>query len=243
MQLSDEKCVLVTPGYSDAAGNLSVLGIFVLFQDLASEHAEKIGTGGAAMAERGLFWLTVRTRIRFYERPAMMEEVLLETWLARFQTSDVRTNRYYRMTGGGRLLAEGKTEWAVLRLGDQSVGRIGEAGVPEELAFRDEIVCPEPFTRFRTAFTEEDRQEDHRVRASDIDMGHHMNNTAYVRALLDTFPARELATMPVRELEICFRAPCYDGETLPVYRRRQETGWEFAIHRPDGKPAALARLL
>ena len=37
-------------------------------------------SGGEAMAQRGLFWLTVRTRIRFYKRPAMMQTVELETW-------------------------------------------------------------------------------------------------------------------------------------------------------------------
>lgn len=243
MKLSYEKNVLITPSYSDAAGNLSMLGTFVLFQDIASEHAEKIGIGGAAMAEKGLFWLTARTRVHFYQKAAMMEEVRLETWMARFQNSDVRTNRYYRLRCGDRLLAEGKTEWAVLRLQDQSVGRIGDAGVSDSQEFRDEIVCPAPFVRFRTGLTEADWQADHRVRASDIDMGHHMNNTAYVRTLLDTFSAEDLAAMHPQELEICFRAPCFDGETLTVNRRRLEDRWVFSILRPDGKPAALAQIL
>ena len=34
----------------------------------------------------------------------------------------------------------------------------------------------------------------HLVRATDIDMGRHMNNVVYIRLLLDCLPAKELAS-------------------------------------------------
>ena len=63
-----EKSITVTPDYCDAAAQLSPLAAFTIFQGIAAQHAELIGVGGAAMAKRGEFWLTVHTRVDFLHR-------------------------------------------------------------------------------------------------------------------------------------------------------------------------------
>ena len=52
-----EKEFTLTPDYCDARAGLSPLGAFTIFQAIATEHAENIGVGGAAMAKRGEFKL------------------------------------------------------------------------------------------------------------------------------------------------------------------------------------------
>jgi len=237
-----EKEVILSPGWCDASSRLSLRSIFLLFQDSASEHAETLGIGGSVMAEKGLFWLTVRTKIKVYSRPAMMRRVQLKTWLGAFEPGDLRTFRYYTLHCEGEPVAEGKTEWTVFRLADQTVVRMREAGMPDVDILPD-IVCPEPFSRLRPAFDEADPAAEHIVRPSDVDMGQHMNNTAYVRAILDTFPVAEQKRMDVREIEIAFRQPCFEGECLTIRRKAAGDGWQCAVLRPDGKPAALAQIL
>ena len=242
MEGSYQKQVVITPSRCDATSRLSLHSIVVLFQDIASEHAESLGIGGAALAEKGLFWLTVRTRVKVYSRPRMMQEATVQTWLGKFAPGDLRTDRYYRLTCGGRLVAEGRTEWAILRLADNSVARMREVGMPD-VEIREETVCDAPFSRFRADFAEDDFSMEHIVRLSDVDMGQHMNNTAYVRTILDTFTVPELKALKPAELEICFRQPCFGGQALTVRRKAEEGGWLFAVEHSDGKQAALARLL
>ena len=67
-----EKEFTLTPDYCDARAGLSPLGAFTIFQAIATEHAEKIGVGGAAMAKRGEFWLTVHSRVDFFSRAQLM---------------------------------------------------------------------------------------------------------------------------------------------------------------------------
>lgn len=242
MQGFYEKEITVVPSYCDAASRLSLHSIFVLFQDSASEHAETLGIGGDRMSEKGLFWLTIRTRIKVQSQPHMMQKVRLKTWLGEFAPGDLRTFRYYTLRCGEQLVAEGKTEWTVYRFADQSVVRMREVDMPDVEILKD-TVCPEPFSRFRPDFGEDDLSMEHVVRPSDVDMGQHMNNTAYVRTILDTFTVPELKELQAKELEITFRQPCFGGEALTVRRKTQENGWQFAVQRPDGKPAALAQLL
>ena len=63
----------------DNLKKLSIPNIFSLFMDIAAEDAMQIGLGPDDLGEN-LFWLTVKTKIRFYERPEAMKTVTLDTW-------------------------------------------------------------------------------------------------------------------------------------------------------------------
>ena len=241
MEGTFEKTIILGPSQCDATSRLSLYSTFVIFQDIASEHAETLGIGGAATAAKNLFWLTVRTRVKMYHRPAMMEKLTVKTWLGAFKPGDLRTDRFYRITCGDTLVAEGRTEWAVLRLTDQSVVRMREVEMPD-VEICPEIVCGAPFSRFHELPDEKDFCTEHVVRPSDVDMGQHMNNTAYIRAMLDTFTVKEWKALEPEEMEICFRQPCYGGETLAIRRRELGDGWLFLVQRPDGRQSALAKL-
>ena len=67
-----------------------------------------------------------------------------------------------------------------------------------------------------------------------------MNNVAYVRALLDCFPAKTLADGSITSMEVHYAAPCYEGERLTVYQKREGSLCRMAVKRPDGKNAVLA---
>jgi len=234
-----EKEIVILPSLCDGSGRLGIPDAFALFMDIASEHAEALGCGIGALGKKGLFWLTVRTRVRFFRRPEMMERVRLSTWPE--APGRLRAERNYRMEQAGELLAAGKTEWAVL---DQTTGRLTppKAVYPAELDFCPEKVWTEPFTRLPDeSLTEYAR---YTVRSVDMDLGRHMNNIAYLRSLAGTFPDAEWQDMGIRELEIAYRTSCYEGDTL-VWQRRTEADGSLTLRAEleDGRIAVQARLI
>lgn len=222
----------------DASGHLGLANAFALFQDIASEHAEAMGVGFDAMRARGCFWLTVRTRVHFYERPALMRTVEASTWA--HAPGATRVDRFYRLKSGEALLAEGRTEWCVYDIEHGRVRPMADSGFDAALPFCADTVLPEPYARFRHDFSDGERVCAHRVRPSDVDLGRHMNNVSYLRALTDSFSVAELEALNVTEMEILFFLPCFEGEVLDILRRPTETGFEFGVRRPDGRYAALA---
>ena len=141
----------ITPSMCDASACLGIPNTFGLFMDIATIHAESIGLGAKAMMRQGLFWLTVRTRIRFHRRPLMMEPVTAATWPGK--PDQMRCMRYYTLAAADQtLLAEGKTEWAVVEMKTGKLHNV--AGLyPSELELTEEAVCGEPFTRFNKDFS------------------------------------------------------------------------------------------
>ncbi len=233
------KEIAILPSLCDSSARLGVPDTFALFMDAATEHACALGCGIDVLGPRGLFWLTVRTRVRFYRRPDMLERVTLATWPE--VPGKLRANRSYTIEKDGAPLAAGRTEWAVL---DQSTGRLhpmADVFSADADAF-PEPVWSEPFTRMADAPLEEFAR--YVVRSTDIDLGGHMNNAAYLRALAGTYSREAWQAMDVRELEIAFRAPCYEGDTLIWQRREAEDGaLMLRAALADGKTIALARLV
>jgi len=62
--------------------------------------------------------------------------------------------------------------------------------------------------RFHEKFEDADLFSHYAVRSTDIDLGHHMNNVAYVRLLLDCFSAKELASGNIQSVELHYSTPC-----------------------------------
>lgn len=232
------KDICIGTSMCDAAGKLSLTAPFTLFQDAASEHAEQLGVGFATMQAKQSFWMTVRTKLHFYARPAIMDCVQVETWPC--PPGATRCDRAYRLCKNGEVLVEGKTEWCVYDLEKKGVKPVCEAGFREDMEYIDAAVLPGPYARFKHNFADDDCAHVHRVRTSDIDVGRHMNNVAYLRAIIDSFTVEELEEMQVTEMEIMFCMPCFEGDELQIMRRKTDFGYEFGVRRPDNRYAALA---
>ena len=238
------KCVYsremtILPSVCDFTGRLSVPDTFALFMDIATEHAETLGIGLGALAQRDLFWLTARTRARFIRRPRMTERVTLSTWPETPERS--RCNRDYLVTANGETLIEGKTEWMVMNM---KTGRLHPADslFSGDLDLEDRRVLPGPFMRMDEDFSGAKDLGTYTVRATDIDIGGHMNNTAYLRVVAGVFSTEEWKALNIRELEAAYRTPCFEGDALMIQRRETDAGVELRLSRED-RTVLLVRLV
>ena len=224
-----------------ADGRLSLPGIFNMFMDIAALHARALRIGLDELSPRGLFWLTVRTKIRVYRRPRITEPITVTTWPER--PGKLRSYRDYVLRDEQGTAAEGKTEWAVISTDTGRLFPIAELFGPELCALlTDETVLPGPFARIGEKFAPGEAWASYTVRSTDIDLGGQMNNAAYPRMVMGAFTNRELSAREIRDVELNFRAPCYEGDTLTLCRRATETGWEVGAFLPDGKAVLLGRM-
>ena len=184
----------VTPGYCDASGKLGYHEAFRIFMDAAAIHAQLLGVGFKEMSEKRLFWLTVKTKICFYRRPVMGEVVTVRTWPE--VPEKIRCLRSYEIRKGEELLVSGKTEWAVLDLETNRVVPM-ETVYPQGIDFPEAAACEEAFERVPDEFREEDRYAEYLVGSTDIDVGGHMNNGAYIRAVMGSLSNEEIRSMRI----------------------------------------------
>lgn len=232
--------LLIDPSACDFEGRLGVDHAFRMFMDIASRHAEELGVGLKPMLAKHLFWLTVRTKVRFLARPRMLEPATLAT--RPIAPAAMRCLREYRLERDGAPLVLGRTEWAVM---DVRAGRPVPVenifpGNPELAAAPD---YDDPFVRITGSLAGAEVLGEYRVRSTDIDFGGHMNNVAYLRALLGLLTTEQLKALDPEEVELTFLSPCFEGDALTFRTREKEGAREFAAFREDGKLALLARIV
>ena len=231
-----EKSITVTPDYCDAAAQLSPLAAFTIFQGIAAQHAELIGVGGAAMAKRGEFWLTVHTRVDFLQRAGLMDELTAATWPEPCDGKAVRCYRSYSLRRGDALLALGRTQWAVLGP-EKKLMQFAQTGFPADFPFSDRTgITDHPCirTRFADDLTQAELVRGYTVRPTDIDFGRHKKQRCLPSAVFrSTAPAspppaadlsRPRAGLAVdgHRLRHMNRSLCPEGENLAaVYCRRR----------------------
>ncbi|MBQ6811464.1 MAG: hypothetical protein IJO94_08705, partial [Firmicutes bacterium] len=226
----------ILPSICDNTSRISIPAVFATFQDLASEHGTYMHVGTEDLSPKGLFWLTVRTKIHIEALPSMMDTIDLRTWPEK--PGRVRCNRYYTLTEGNKILVEAKTEWAVIDLKSGRPQKLS-ALYPEGMEHLTDVVCEEPFIRFDDDFAAAETTGTYKVRSTDIDFGQHMNNVAYLRALFSSFSCEELDGMDINEVEIAFKAQSYEGDVLTIRRRKGDDGTDYVMIRENGDISAL----
>ena len=219
MEPTFSKEQMILASRCDSTGRLGISDCFDLFMDAATEHAEDLDGGFTALGRKNQFWITVKTRIDFLRRPGLTETVTVTTWPEK--PEGMRGMRDYVISAGGKTLAVGKSLWAVL---DLKTGRpVNLKGIyPPELDLRTDTAVEEPFRRIADDFDGAPFAE-YRIRGTDIDIGGHMNNVAYVRAFESLFTTKEWNELDPASFEVQFKSSCYEGEILE-FRKKEADG-------------------
>lgn len=224
---------------SDHNSYIGIADIFALFMDLATEHGSTIQLGRPDLEKHNLIWLITKSKIKITIRPHTTQNVTLTTWPT--APGKLTCERFYTISDKNNLLCEGKNEWAMLNIKTGKLARIADA-YPTELIHLEETVCNIPFAKVSKNFDDAKEIAKYTVRSVDIDGSQHMNNVAYIRAVLGAFSCDEIDKMNVCEADVTYRLQCYEGETLYIKKREIENGCEIGVIKQDGTTAAVVTL-
>ena len=174
----------------------------------------------------------------------MTEVVQAETFMG--PGRGPKAARYYRLTKEDEVLAEGKTDFVAMNLQAGQLVRISDFfpdqdAITEALAGRD-LPLPEPAPRISPDFSDEAVLGSYRVTSTDIDLGGHMNNVAYLRALMSFFSTEKQKEMAISDVDIAYRQQCFEGELLEIRCRSLDSCLEIAMLKEDASPAVLVRI-
>lgn len=242
--MPEEKCrysrdIKILPSMCDGASQLSIAAALDIFQDTATIHADTFDIGPDGMNRRKAFWIITKTRIRINRMPGMLDAVTAKTWIQ--APEKVSCERDYAICNGDEVLAYGRSIWAVI---SRETGKL--VHMSDLYPVIDFNVAPpddRPFLKIGKKFADAETIGEYTVRSVDIDLGGHMNNVNYVRAMFGCFTTEQIEEMGIRELEVNFISQTYEGETLRFVMRSTEDGYEIGALNSEGKAAFVASLI
>ena len=224
-----EQKMILPPSLCDCSGKIAIPEIFSLFTDVATAHANLLGLGYYDLAPKDLYWIAAKNIFTINRRPKMADEITITTWPEKPKGASYIRD-YVISSADGETLITGKTQWAVINI---KTGKL--CSVNDIYPLKDDLNFPsnpEQFSRIRFSAAEQPAdgkqsgpQElgQYIIKSTDIDVGQHMNNIAYIRAFERFFSTKEWEALNIKSMEVHFKNQCYEGDTLTYLMEKQES--------------------
>ncbi|NOY70100.1 MAG: hypothetical protein GXP53_11575 [Deltaproteobacteria bacterium] len=167
------------------AGTIKPVSIFNWFQDVASDHCDRLGVSALDLARLGLAWVVHKYEIKFFRYPVWKENICIMTWrspdknlyeLRAFEVLDIDKN----------VIARAKSSWILIDLKSKKPLRLNRH-LPAELF--DESGPKVANDLFELAPPDNpDHENRFSVRMHDLDFNRHVNNAVYVQWATESVP-------------------------------------------------------
>lgn len=214
----------------DRYGRMQPAAILEIFQDLAISHAEELGIGRAAMLEKGVVWVVIRTKLEVLREPKYNTVVTARTWphsLSKFSFIRDFTIRDEE----GELLVKATQEWVLMNF---ETRRFSSA--------KDVYQGPEDFDEARAFDRKPRKLPDFEVDGppalvtaaayTDIDVNGHVNNAVYPNFVMDALnPGPEGS---IRTFQIDYRHEVFPDVPLSMHVRREGDLVQVKAVDPEG---------
>ncbi|HKK41663.1 MAG TPA: acyl-ACP thioesterase domain-containing protein [Bacteroidales bacterium] len=231
---------------------LTIHSLFNYMQDIASEHAIKLGFGRDDLMKANRFWVLSRMYTEFTTWPLWGDTIIVKTWPN--GTDKLFALRNYEVTfPDGRHIASGSSSWLIL---DYATRRIQRPDAILEKFYRD-LDPNETPVRYATKLDHKSGEwkvsDPFRVKTGDLDVNFHTNNTRYLNWIYNSYDMEFLVNNSPGSAEINYLAESvYNDEIIiktspdiddPTYQNhsvvRSEDNRELCRVRIEWKPNAV----
>jgi len=167
-------------------GRLNLHSLFNYLQDIASEHAIKLGFGREDLIKKNHFWVLSRIYAEIYELPAWEDSILVKTWPT--GTDKMFAMRNYEINfPDGRPIASSVSSWLIV---DRTTKRIQR---PDDILLRYNTDNEKTVSSVRSSVKltgpagSGKLSDAFNVKISDLDINLHTNNANYMKWVTDIY--------------------------------------------------------
>ena len=222
----------------DCNGNLRLLTLMNIFQDVADTHASRLGVGMEHCKSNGLAWVGSNYVVQIHQMPQWHENITVTSWPAvekklgairDFEVRDEQGNLIICATSQWILIDFVKRKPVVLR------DNLPEYKVIEERALEAEFIRLSDPERI-------DYQQVFQVRYDDIDINNHVNNAVYPLWATEALPHDFRQARKIAKIEIAFKKEGLYGENVVVKTQIDGLCSRHAVYAQDDN-RELAKIL
>lgn len=208
----------------DGAGKLTMAAAYNYCQEIAGNHADRLGVGEDFMKANGIVWILSRMSAVLEARPARGASIRVRTWPR--GTDRLFAIRDYELEDeAGSIVGRGRSAWLIVDAATFRPRRpeAFTAGLPtnEGLEALPDGALP------LAAGEGLEHAAGRAVAYSDIDYNGHMNNARYVQWIQDVIPPETLNSAARIRLDLNYLAEMKPGSSAGIFLKTGDglAGW------------------
>src|ERR1035437_9133380 len=226
-------------------GKLNLYSLFNYMQDIASDHAIKLGFGRDDLVRDNRFWVLSRIYAVINKWPMWEDSIILRTWPN--GTDKLFALRNYEVRyPDGRPIASGTSSWLIL---DQTTKKVQR---PDSIlsSYNPNLhTDASPFryaTKINPSAENGIKSQLFRIKVSDLDVNLHTNNVRYLKWVSDTYNLDFIMTNNPQSAEINYLAESKFDEEIMIrtsVENKDDSFYNHSIFRSnDNKELCRIRI-
>jgi medium-chain acyl-[acyl-carrier-protein] hydrolase len=210
-------------------GKLNLYSLFNYMQDIASDHAVKLGFGRDDLMRDNHFWVLSRIYAVITQWPVWEDSIILQTWPN--GTDKLFALRNYEVKfPDGKHIASGTSSWLIL---DQTTKKVQR---PDSLLakFNPDLQPDDSPLRYATKI---DGAAENgivspmfRIKVSDLDVNLHTNNVRYLKWVCDSYDLDFIMNNDPQSAEINYLAESKFDEEIMIMSSVENGNDSFHNH-------------
>lgn len=224
-------------------GRLNIHSLFNYMQDIASDHALKLGFGREDLLRNNNFWVLSRMYAEITEWPLWEEKIIIKTWPN--GTDKLFAMRNYTVEyPDGRHIASATSSWLIVDLITKRIQRPGELLSQFVTAFQSDKSPVRTAEKLPESGEGKISSSKFRVPVSDLDINLHTNNANYLKWIYNTYDLNFVINHHPCSVEINYLAESKVEEEIVIFSSKGENNInDHSVFRTtDNKELCRVRL-
>jgi medium-chain acyl-[acyl-carrier-protein] hydrolase len=226
-------------------GKLNLFSLFNYLQDIASDHAIRLGFGRDDLMRENRFWVLSRIYAEICLLPKWEDSIIVKTWPN--GTDKLFALRNFDVSfSDGRHIASATSSWLILDRTTRKVQR------PDNILskFYSDLHPNQSPIRYASKLEppaeESKKSQLYRIKVSDLDLNLHTNNVKYLTWVSDCYNLEFVMKNVPRSAEINYLAESQFDEEIVIKTSEEEVNrpsYNHSIHRTsDNKELCRIRI-
>lgn len=194
----------------DSRGKIKLGSILNYLQEVASEHAARLGASVIDLFPKNLTWVLSRYHLKILSYPSWGETIQIITWPSGIYNL-FALREFEILNDKNEILAFVTSSWILLDFKKKQPVR------PEEhlhkFPRKIERAIPDNFESL-PVIEKVNFELPFRIRMSDLDLNQHVNHVSYIEWAMETMPPEILKKYQPIQLEISFRGEAFYGDRV-----------------------------
>lgn len=197
---------------------LSSTSLLDIFQDLAGDHATRLGLGFEDFIKKDLIWMIVSSKYEIYEDIPMYADIEAFTWPK--QKGKIDFIREYKINYNGKTCVRATSRWIIANAKTRRLYIPRDIEFPGEYHEEDNLVKLEKLIDFDVIGLE---KHTFVPRFMDLDHNGHVNNIRYATFIEDVLKLEK----QIKSFSITYVKEAKLGDNIDIYYLKNEFGYDL----------------
>ena len=202
---------VLTAGESNACGRMPLTLVTERVIEVATEHANALGIGYAALITKNMGWVLSRLSIEMTRYPVINEHYTLTTWIETYNRHFSERNMVMTAPDGS-VFGYMRTVWVAMDFESRTMADL--TSFEQEAVPVADLPCPIERIPRMPPLGADAVEESYTFRYCDIDFNRHVNTVRYLDLILNHWSLDHFDKNIIRRFDIMFRRECHYGETV-----------------------------